>query len=143
MRLAFNRGEKARLIAGKGRQTHRITLAQRYIAQQQAGVKSMVEVREVAVLAAHASATVEQKDNLLVAFVLVFAGNWRAFARGGFPVDLAQGVAVAKFAQLLEFLTQATPLLLTHAKLAEPVVYAFKAGVIQAGEVRIDTGRAR
>ena len=62
----------------------------------------MVEVRQVAVLAAHAAAAVEQEEDLLVAFVLVFAGDRRAFASGGLPVDLAQGVAVAEFAQLVE-----------------------------------------
>ncbi|MNP37236.1 hypothetical protein D3C76_1306730 [compost metagenome] len=68
-------------------------------------------------------AAVEHEDDLLVALVLILPGNRRALAGGGFPVDLAQAVALAKLAQLMEFQAQAPSLFTTDAKLAEPVVH--------------------
>ncbi|MCY1536062.1 hypothetical protein D9M68_714990 [compost metagenome] len=102
----------------------------------------MVEVREVAILAAHAAAAVEKEDDLLIALVLVFAGDRRALASCGLPVDLAQRVAVAEFPQLVEFQAQATTRPLTHTELAEPVVHRLQLGAVEAGEVRVDAGLA-
>ena len=98
LRRAFDRRQITRLVASEGRQPHRIALAQRDVAEQQAGVEGMVEVRQLVVLAAHAPAAVEQEDYLLVAFVLVLAGDGGALAGSGLPVDLAQGVAITKLA---------------------------------------------
>ncbi|MCY1420746.1 hypothetical protein D9M71_363790 [compost metagenome] len=83
----------------------------------------MIEVRQLIILATHVPAAVEHENDLLIAFVLIFPGNRRALACGGFPVDLAQAVALAKFAQLMELQAQAPPLFLADAKLAEPVVH--------------------
>ncbi len=58
----------------------------------------MVEMRQVAILAAHPTAAVEHQHDLLVALVLVLAGDRCTGACGGLPVDLAQGVAFAKLA---------------------------------------------
>ncbi|MNN16398.1 hypothetical protein D3C81_1295340 [compost metagenome] len=63
------------VFASEGTQTHRIALTQGYITEQQAGIERVVEVRQFIVLAAHASATVEHEDNLLIALVLIFTGN--------------------------------------------------------------------
>ena len=87
--LALGWGNEARLVAGEGRQPHRVTLAQGHVGQQQAGIEGVVEMSQIAILAAHAPAAVEQEDDLLVPFVLVLAGDRRALARSGFPVDLA------------------------------------------------------
>ncbi|MNZ98942.1 hypothetical protein D3C78_1182490 [compost metagenome] len=100
----------------------------------------MVEVREVAVLAAHAPSTVDQEEYLLVAFVLVFAGDRRALARGGFPVDLAQGVAVAEFAQLVELQAEPAALSGAHADPVQPVIHGHQLGAVDAREVGIDAG---
>lgn len=130
------------VVAGEGHGAHRVALAQGHVGQQQAGVEGMVEVRQVAVLAAHAAAAVEQEEDLLVAFVLVFAGDRRAFASGGLPVDLAQGVAVAEFAQLVELQAEAAALAAAYADLVEPVVDRHQFGAVEAGEVRVDAGLA-
>lgn len=83
-------------MTGESHQTNSIALTQGYIAEQQAGVEGVVEVRQLAVLAAHVLPAVEHEDDLLVAFVLILAGNRCALPGGGFPVDLAQAVALAK-----------------------------------------------
>ncbi|MNQ86508.1 hypothetical protein D3C85_1017040 [compost metagenome] len=140
LRLALDRREEALLLPGKGRQTDRVALAQGHIAEQQAGIEGVVEVRQFAVLAAHAPAAVEQEDDLLVALVLVLAGDRRALAGGGLPVDLAQAVAVAEFAQLVKLQAQTAAWPLAHAELAEPVVDRHQLRAIQAGEVRVDPG---
>ena len=95
---------------------------------------------EFAILAAHASAAIEHEDDLLVALVLVLAGNGRALAGGGFPVDLAQAVAFAEFAQLMKLQAQAATLALAHAELAEPVVDRQQLAAVEAGEVGVDAG---
>ena len=111
------------MITGKGAQAHGIALAQGHVTEQQAGIERVIEVRQFIVLTAHASATVEHEDDLLVAFVLIFAGNRCALAGGGFPVDLTQTVALTKFTQLVKLQPLAATLPLAHAELAEPVVY--------------------
>ncbi|MCY1186377.1 hypothetical protein D9M73_272440 [compost metagenome] len=57
----------------------------------------MIEMRQLTVLAAHASTAIEHEDDLLITLVLVLPGNRCALARGGLPVDLAKAVAFAKF----------------------------------------------
>ncbi|MNL62006.1 hypothetical protein D3C87_1859870 [compost metagenome] len=57
----------------------------------------MVEVRQFIVLTAHAPAAIEHEHDLLVTLVLILPRNRCALAGGGFPVDLAQAVAFAKF----------------------------------------------
>ena len=138
---AFDRREVARLFAGKGTQAHRIALAQRDVAEQQAGIERVIEVRQLIILAAHVPAAVEHENDLLISFVLVLPGNRRALAGGGFPVDLAQAVAFAKFAQLMEFQAQAASLSLAYAELAEPVVHRQQLAAVEAGEVGVDAGR--
>ncbi len=98
----------------------------------------MVEVRQLVVLAAHAAAAVEQEDDLLITFVLILAGDGGALACGGLPVDLAQGVAVAKLAQLMELQAQAATGTLAHAELAEPVVHRLELRAVEAREVGVD-----
>src|SRR3546814_6054223 len=61
-------------------------------------------------------------------------------ASGGFPVDLAQAVALAKFAQLMKFLPLAPSLALADTQLAEPVVHRQQLTVVEPGEVRVDAG---
>src|SRR5690606_9685733 len=138
----LDRSDEALLVAGEGRQPYRVSLAQGDIAEQQAGVEGVVEVRQVAVLAAHASAAIEQENDLLVAFVLIFAGDRGALARRRLPVDLPQGVAVAEVAQLVEFQTEAATRALAHAELAEPVVHRHQLCAVQTGEIRVDAGLA-
>ncbi|MCY1530330.1 hypothetical protein D9M68_655120 [compost metagenome] len=139
---AFHWRQVAVALGGEGRHAHRVALAQGDVAEQQAGIERVVEVREVAVLAAHAAAAVEEEDDLLVALVLVFAGDRCALACGGLPVDLTQGVAVAEFPQLMEFQPQAPARSLAHAELAEPVIHGLQLGAVEAGEVRVDAGFA-
>ena len=98
---------------------------------------------QIAILAAHAPAAVEQEDDLLVTFVLVLAGDRRAFARGGLPVDLAQGVTIAELAQLVKLQAQAAAWSLAHTELAEPVVHRHQLAAVDAGKVRIDAGFSR
>ena len=79
----------------------------------------MVEVREFRVLATHASATIEHEHDLLIAFILIFAGTRGALAGGGFPIDLPQAVALAKLAQLMKLQAQPASLPLAYTKLVE------------------------
>lgn len=62
----------------------------------------MVEVRETAFAGQHAPATVEHQQQLLVLLVLVLARDQLARTRGGLPVQLAQAVADAVLAHLVE-----------------------------------------
>ena len=50
----------------------------------------------------HLPPAVQQEDDLLVALLLVLARHRPAQPRGGLPVDLAQRVALAVLAQLVE-----------------------------------------
>ncbi len=100
----------------------------------------MVEVRQLAILAAHAAPAVEHEDDLLVAFVLVLPDDGRALAGRGLPVDLPQAVAFAKLPQLVELQAQAAALPLAHTELAEPVVHRQQLRAVEPGEVRVDPG---
>src|SRR3990167_1419642 len=71
---------------------------------------------------------------------LLFAGNRGAFAGGGFPVDLLEGVAVAKVAQLMKLQAQPATLLLAHAQLTEPVTDRQELRAADAGKIGIDPG---
>ena len=120
---ALDRLEVARLVAGECAQSYGIALAQGDITEQQAGIEGVVEMGQFIILAAHALAAIEHEHDLLVAFVLVFPGNGRSLAGGGFPVDLTQAVTFTKLAQLVKFQAQPSPLMLAHAQLAQPVIH--------------------
>ncbi|MNK83129.1 hypothetical protein D3C87_1029280 [compost metagenome] len=121
---AFHRREVVRCVAGKRTETDRVALAQGDITQQQAGIERVIEVRKLVILTAHAATAVEHEDDLLVALVLILPGYRCALPSSGLPVDLAQAVALAKFAQLMKLQPQATALSLAHAELAQPVIHS-------------------
>lgn len=58
----------------------------------------MIEVTERAVLTAHMPPAIEEKNNLLVAFVLKLTRNGDALTRSGFPVNVFEIIAFAKLA---------------------------------------------
>ena len=97
----------------------------------------MVEVRQLTVMAAHASAAVEHEQDLLIALVLIFPRNGRAVPGRGFPVDLTQAVAFTKFAQLVKLQAQSPTRLLANADLPKPVFDAQQLPVLQPGEIRV------
>ena len=102
MATALDRLQVARLVAGERAQPYRIALSQGDIAQQQAGIERVIKMGKFVILAAHVLAAIEHEHDLLVAFVLVFPGNGRSLAGGGFPVDLAQAVTFTKLPQLMK-----------------------------------------
>ena len=120
---ALDRLQVARLVAGKRAQPYGIALSQGNVAQQQAGIERVVKMGQFIILAAHVLAAIEHEHDLLVALILVFPGNGRSLAGGGFPVDLTQAVAFTKLAQLVKLQAQSSPLMLAHAQLAQPVIH--------------------
>nr|GFD60031.1 hypothetical protein [Tanacetum cinerariifolium] len=62
LRRAFNGRQVAILLGGKRRHTHGIALTQRDITQQQAGIEGVIEMRQLAILAAHPASAVEQEN---------------------------------------------------------------------------------
>ena len=115
------RGEPAPRAA-VGHQADGIALAHRDIAQQQDSIECLVEVRTTIIPVSHASARVEQKDHLLVFFILVIPGDELALAGTGLPVDLPLAVALAKLPELKELVACATTLLSPDADLAQAIV---------------------
>ncbi|MNN50663.1 hypothetical protein D3C81_1652590 [compost metagenome] len=103
---AFGRHPAA--VAATGEQTNAVALAQRQVGHHQRGIEHVVEVRQPAFVGHHAAAGVDHHHQLLVLFVLVLARDQLARACGGFPVDLAQAVADAVFAHLMEIRAFAT-----------------------------------
>src|SRR5665213_2009267 len=86
----------------------------------------------------HARTAIEEEDDLLVAFILVFPRDELAVARARFPVDLAGRIALPILAQLLEFHALAAPGALQKPNLFEASVEHQQRVVRNAGEVRVD-----
>ena len=102
------RRDPALLAAGR-EQADRVALPQREVGHHQRRIQRVVEVCEVAprlrggrLPRQHAAAGVEHHDQLLVLLVLVLARDQLARTRGRLPVDLAQAVANAILAHLVE-----------------------------------------
>src|SRR5690606_10815113 len=77
---------------------------------------------QLIILGAHTPPTIYQQDNVLIAFILVFARYKFLSARGGFPIQLSQTVSNAVFTQLLKLQTAAAPWFLFYTHLACVVV---------------------
>ena len=139
---AARRLDEARLATMR-QQAHGVALAQCDPGQQQAGVEHVVEVRERVVARQHAAAGVEQQQHLLVAFLAVVARDQLARALARLPVDLAQAVALAVLAQLVELGAIAAAPAQVRAEHAAGLVGADQRQARERREVGIDLDRRR
>ena len=121
---AFVRRHEAAFGVGEGEQAGGIAVLERGVREQQHRLQGVVEMAFVAHLQAHVAAAVEQEKELLVLFVLIGADDGAAHARGGFPVDIADVVAVLVVAQLVEVLAEAEAGQFFHADQIEPALQA-------------------
>ena len=92
---------------GEGEQAGGIAVLECSVGKQQHSLQGMVEMAFAFHLQAHIAAAVEQEDELLVLLVLIGAHDGTAHAGGGFPVDIADVVAVLVVAQLVKILAEA------------------------------------
>ena len=78
-------------------------MAEGRVRENEQGVERVVEVGESAVAGVHAPAAVEEKDDLLIALVLVFPRNGSSVFGRRLPIDLLDRVSFAVVAKLMEF----------------------------------------
>src|SRR5690606_36345427 len=83
-------------------EAHGVAAARGGVRPDEARLEQPLEVRLLAVLGAHPEATVEHEDHALILLLAVLAADEATVTRDGFPVDLAEGVALAEVADLME-----------------------------------------
>jgi hypothetical protein len=89
-------------ITAKVEDTNLIALAESDVGKQKHGVEAVIELGKFPIEGAHATTTIWNEQEGLVALFLVFATDEGITAGGGLPINPREDIAVLIVAQLLE-----------------------------------------
>ena len=109
--------------------------------QRERGGHGVVELAAGVDPRRHQASAVEQQHHVLAALDLVLRDHQLAAPRGGLPIDRAEGVAVAPFAQRLELGSGAAQLHAAQSRFDDAVAEVELAVALDRGEVGIDADR--
>ena len=115
--LALNRWHPP-IHATKSHNADLVALPQRNVAEEQRGIKAMVELGKVHINRPHSPTAIQEEDERLVALLAIFAGDEQMPARSGLPVDLRKHIAILIIAELMKLAALARHVLAHDSHLA-------------------------